>query len=326
MSPFGMEIQSLPIVLTPPVENLFGLGIEKMSNRKHLKKPDWLKVKLPSGGNYLKIKEHRDAFHLHTICQEANCPNMGACWNAGTASFMLMGDTCTRGCRFCSVSTSKRPAPLNPEEPKNLTRTMLDLNLKYVVFTTVSRDDLPDQGANHIKKCVIEVLGALPELIVEILIPDFQGNTPLLDIVASSGAKVISHNLECTRSLTKRVRDPRSDFDQSLNVLRYLKKTYPHLYTKSSIMLGFGETEREVLEAMQDLRKIGTDFLTLGQYLQPDKHTLAVNEYVSPDKFDWYREKGLEMGFEYVASGPLVRSSYQAAEYYMSAKLEKRSS
>ena len=196
--------------------------------------------------------------------------------------------------------------------------------MRYAVLTTVDRDDLPDQGATHIKNCVVEVLKALPELIIEILIPDFQGKTTLLDIVAKSGARVISHNLECTRGLTRTVRDPRSSFDQSLAVLEYLKKSYPPLYTKSSLMLGLGETEGEVLDTMRDLRKIDTDFLTLGQYLRPNKHRLAVKEYIPPEKFAWYGEVGLEMGFRYVASGPLVRSSYQAAEHYLGALLRKR--
>ncbi len=295
-----------------------------MTQKKRLKKPDWLRIKFPSGQNYLKIKDHRDKLQLNTVCQEANCPNMGECWNSGTASFMLMGDACTRGCRFCSVHTAKNPPPLDPNEPKHLTETLSDLNLQYVVLTTVNRDDLPDQGANHINECVKEVLKALPDLIIEALIPDFQGNTSLLDIIAASGAKVISHNLECARSMTAKVRDPRADFDQSLAVLDYLKKQYPQLYTKSSLMLGFGETQEEVLEAMRDLREIKTDFLTLGQYLQPNKNRLPVEEYITPETFDWYKEQGLAMGFEYVASGPLVRSSYQAAEHYLAAKLSAK--
>ena len=290
-------------------------------SEKLAKKPDWLKVRLPSGESYRKLKERRDLYRLNTVCQEANCPNMGECWSEGTASFMLMGDTCTRGCRFCSVGTSKRPPPLDAEEPRNLAKTLLDLDLSYVVLTTVNRDDLPDQGANHIKRCVVEVQKVRPELIVEILIPDFQGRTDLLDVVASSGAKVISHNVECARRLTKRVRDPRADFDRSLNVLRYLKKRYPHLTIKSSMMLGFGETEEEVLAAMRDLRAVDTDFFTLGQYLRPNRNRLPVEEYITPEKFEWYRKVGLEMGFEYVASGPLVRSSYRAAEHYLGSKL-----
>jgi len=278
---------------------------------------------MPSGKNYLKIKNHKDQLHLNTVCQEANCPNLGECWNSGTASFMLMGDTCTRACRFCAVNTSRSPSPLNPEEPKKMAETLKSLHLKYIVLTTVDRDDLPDLGAGHITACVQEVLKELPNLLVEILIPDFQGKTDLLDIVAKSGAVVVSHNLETTRKFSPIVRDRRANYDQSLKVLDYVKSSYPHLYTKSSLMLGFGETSEEVIESMKDLRDIDTDFLTLGQYLQPTKNKLPVVEYIHPDQFDHYREIGLKMGFDYVASGPLVRSSYQAAEHYLKSKLKK---
>lgn len=294
-----------------------------MTQSQRLKKPAWLKIKIPSGENYLKIKNHKDQLHLNTVCQEANCPNMGDCWTSGTASFMLMGDTCTRACRFCAVNTSRSPAPLDPDEPQKLTETLKALNLQYIVLTTVDRDDLPDQGAEHIAECVRKILESLPDLLIEVLIPDFQGKTELLDIVAQSGAVVISHNLECTRSLTPIVRDKRASYDQSLHVLDYIKKTYPHIYTKSSLMLGFGETTEEVTASMKDLRDINTDFLTLGQYLQPTKNKLPVKEYVPPDQFDCHRETGLQMGFDYVASGPLVRSSYQAAEHYLKTKLKK---
>jgi len=294
-----------------------------MTQPQRLKKPEWLRIKIPSGKNYLKIKNHKDQLHLNTVCQEANCPNLGECWNVGTASFMLMGDTCTRACRFCAVNTSRSPAPLDPEEPKKLAETLKDLNLKYIVLTTVDRDDLPDMGAGHITACVQEVLKELPDLLVEILIPDFQGKTDLLDIVAKSGAVVVSHNLETTRRFSPVIRDRRANYDQSLKVLDYLKRSYPHLYTKSSLMVGFGETNEEVIESMKDLREIDTDFLTLGQYLQPTRNKLPVVEYIHPDQFDHYRDIGLKMGFNYVASGPLVRSSYQAAEHYLQSKLKK---
>jgi lipoyl synthase len=295
-----------------------------MTQSQRLKKPAWLKIKIPSGENYLKIKNHKDQLHLNTVCQEANCPNMGDCWTSGTASFMLMGDTCTRACRFCAVNTSRSPAPLDPDEPQKLTATLKDLNLQYIVLTTVDRDDLPDQGAEHIAKCVRKILESLPDLLIEVLIPDFQGKTELLDIVAKSGAVVISHNLECPRNLTPLVRDKRASYEQSLQVLDYIKKTYPHIYTKSSLMLGLGETVQEVTESMKDLRDINTDFLTLGQYLQPTKNKLPVKEYIHPDQFDRYHEEGLLLGFDYVASGPLVRSSYQAAEHYLKTKLKKK--
>ncbi|MBU2515825.1 lipoyl synthase [bacterium] len=288
---------------------------------RFIPKPDWLRVKLPSGDNFRKIKSFHDQLGIKSVCKEANCPNRGECWNTGTASFMLMGDTCTRGCRFCAVKTSKNPPALDPSEPKKLAETLSNLNLNYVVLTTVDRDDLPDQGANHITRCIKEIKTRLPDLIIEALIPDFRGIPELLDIVSHSGAEVISHNIECTRTMTQKVRDPRAGYDQSLQVLHYIKSTYPELYTKSSLMLGFGEREDEILQTMQDLRDVNTDFLTLGQYLQPSRHKLPVEKYYHPDVFKQLGEKGRELGFEYVASGPLVRSSYKAAEHYLANKL-----
>ena len=297
-----------------------------MASHSDIRKPDWLKVKIPSGQNFQKIQHHRVRGQLVTVCEEANCPNMGDCWKSGTATFMLMGDTCTRACRFCAVETSKYPPPLDPQEPVKLSNVIKDLKLEYVVLTTVDRDDLPDQGSEHIKACVTTILNENPEIITELLIPDFQGNVECIRTVVSSGAQVIGHNLECTRSVTKKVRDPRASYMQSLQVLETLKQLDPQLNTKSSIMLGFGETETEVLECMQDIKAAGTDFLTLGQYLQPNKKKLPVTEYIHPNKFDWYKERGLEMGFRYVASGPLVRSSYKAAEHFIQSLLKNESS
>lgn len=258
---------------------------------------------------------------LATVCQEANCPNQGECWNSGTATFMLMGDFCTRACRFCAVKTAKTPPPLDDKEADKLVTSLENLKLKYVVLTTVDRDDLEDQGAAHIGHCIETIRKRLPEIIVEILIPDFQGQERALRTVIQSGPHVIGHNLECTRNLTRTVRDPRAGYDQSLAVLEKIKLLSSSIYTKSSLMLGFGETEAEVLEAMQDLRSVKTDFLTLGQYLQPNQTKLPVHEYIPPEKFEWFKEKGLALGFGYVASGPLVRSSYKAAEHFISAQI-----
>ena len=285
------------------------------------KKPPWLKVPFPGGESYSWIKKRAANLNLSTVCEEANCPNIGECWNGGTATFMLMGDTCTRGCRFCSVKSAKNPGALDPEEPKKLAETVKNLALKYVVLTTVDRDDLPDQGASHIARCIRSTQRACPEMLIEMLMPDFQGNTELVQQVINARPAVLAHNLETVRSLTGKVRDSRAGYDQSLDVLRYLKQHCPEGYTKSSLMLGIGESRTETLQAMKDLRDVGVDFLTIGQYLQPSKQHLKVENFVHPDEFDDLALQGDKMGFEYVASGPLVRSSYKAAEFYIERKI-----
>ena len=285
------------------------------------KKPPWLKVSFPGGERYSWIKKRAANLNLSTVCEEANCPNIGECWNGGTATFMLMGDTCTRGCRFCSVKSAKNPGALDPEEPKKLAETVNNLALKYVVLTTVDRDDLPDQGASHIARCIRSTQRACPEMLIEMLMPDFQGKTELVQQVINARPAVLAHNLETVRSLTGKVRDSRASYDQSLDVLRYLKQQCPDGYTKSSLMLGVGESRTETLQAMKDLRDVGVDFLTIGQYLQPSKKHLKVEKFMHPDEFDELALQGDKMGFEYVASGPLVRSSYKAAEFYIERKI-----
>ncbi len=285
------------------------------------KKPPWLKVPFPGGERYSWIKKRAANLNLSTVCEEANCPNIGECWNGGTATFMLMGDTCTRGCRFCSVKSAKNPGALDAEEPKKLAETVNNLALKYVVLTTVDRDDLPDQGASHIARCIRSTQRACPEMLIEMLMPDFQGKTELVQQVINTRPAVLAHNLETVRSLTDRVRDSRASYDQSLDVLRYLKQQCPDGYTKSSLMLGVGESRTETLQAMKDLRDAGVDFLTIGQYLQPSKKHLKVEKFMHPDEFDELALQGDKMGFEYVASGPLVRSSYKAAEFYIERKI-----
>ncbi len=285
------------------------------------KKPPWLKVPFPGGERYSWIKKRAANLNLSTVCEEANCPNIGECWNGGTATFMLMGDTCTRGCRFCSVKSAKNPGALDPEEPKKLAETVKNLALKYVVLTTVDRDDLPDQGASHIARCIRSTQRACPEMLIEMLMPDFQGKTELVQQVINARPAVLAHNLETVRSLTDRVRDSRASYDQSLDVLRYLKQQCPDGYTKSSLMLGVGESRTETLQAMKDLRDVGVDFLTIGQYLQPSKKHLKVEKFMHPDEFNELALQGDKMGFEYVASGPLVRSSYKAAEFYIERKI-----
>ncbi|MGK5092669.1 lipoyl synthase [Deltaproteobacteria bacterium TL4] len=285
--------------------------------KTHTAKPKWLKVPLPGGQRYSWIKNQVDTQCLSTVCQEARCPNLGECWNGGTATFMIMGDTCTRGCRFCAVTSSKTPPPLDPEEPEKLALTISKMKLSYVVLTTVDRDDLSDQGASHIAECISKIKQKNTDLLIEILMPDFQGKMKLLDPIIQASPAVNSHNLETVARLTPLVRDRRAGYQQSLDVLNYLKQHVPQGYTKSSLMLGLGETLTEVHQAMADLRHVGVDFLTLGQYLQPSSRHLKVEEYVTPETFKSLEQTGLEMGFESVASGPLVRSSYKAAEFFI---------
>jgi len=295
--------------------------VSTTTTRLYPKKPPWLKVPFPGGERYSWIKKRAANLNLSTVCEEANCPNIGECWNDGTATFMLMGDTCTRGCRFCSVKSAKNPGALDAEEPKKLAETVNNLALKYVVLTTVDRDDLPDQGASHIARCIRSTQRACPEMLIEMLMPDFQGKTELVQQVINARPAVLAHNLETVRSLTGKVRDSRASYDQSLDVLRYLKQQCPDGYTKSSLMLGVGESRTETLQAMKDLRDVGVDFLTIGQYLQPSKKHLKVEKFMHPDEFNELALQGDKMGFEYVASGPLVRSSYKAAEFYIERKI-----
>ena len=289
-----------------------------------LAKPNWLKAPFPSGEKYSFIKQKRIKLNLATVCEEAKCPNIGECWSSGTATFMVMGDSCTRGCRFCSVKTKKYPDPLDPLESLNLANTLSELNLKYVVITTVDRDELPDQGALHIQDCIKKVQELNPQLLIEILMPDFRGEQELIDKVIAANPAVLAHNIETVERLTSRVRDRRAGYKQSLNVLKYIKQKDKTSYTKSSIMLGLGETQEEVLKTMQDLREINVDFLTLGQYLRPSAHQLKVQEYIHPSLFKFYETQGLKMGFKYVASGPLVRSSYKAAEFFIRSILDQK--
>ncbi len=236
---------------------------------------------------------------------------------------MLMGDTCTRHCRFCSVKTQKKPPPLNSKEPGDLAETIRSLKLKYAVLTSVDRDDLPDFGAMHIVSCVNEIKLINKDILIELLIPDFQGDPKALQKIATSQSEVIGHNLECTKNVTAKVRDPRAGYEQSLAVLKRIAEFNPTVVTKSSLMLGLGETDNDVIEAMEDIRQTGVSILTLGQYLQPGKKCMPVQRYVHPDRFEWFKEQGLKIGFEYVASGPLVRSSYLAAEHYLHLKLSR---
>ncbi len=279
-------------------------------------KPDWLKVYLPRGELYSRVKEVLLNFGLHTVCQEALCPNRAECWGSGTATIMILGQLCTRGCRFCGVRTGNPRGWVDGSEPQRVAQAVLELGLKYVVLTSVDRDDLSDGGASHFALTLRAIRSLNSGITVEALIPDFSGARGALMAVVGSGPDVVAHNLETVERLTPVVRDRRCGYQLSLQVLRNMKQIHTHVHTKSSLLLGLGEKEVEVVQAMKDLRGTGVDLLTLGQYLQPSRKHLPVLEYVPPQQFDRYREIGSELGFKEVLSGPLVRSSYRADEIF----------
>lgn len=284
------------------------------SGRRREPKPEWLKVRMPGGGRYESVKRTLRELNLHTVCEEASCPNVGECWGGGTATVMLMGDVCTRGCRFCDVN-SGIPAPLDPLEPRHLAEAVGRLGLDYLVVTSVNRDELPDGGASHFAQAIVELRRAAPKTLVEVLTPDFQGSLDALQMIVDAGPAVAAHNLETVERLTPRVRDRRAAYRQSLEVLEVYKRG--GMRTKSSLMLGLGESESEVLQAMRDLRAAGCDILTLGQYLRPSEKHLPVEEFVRPEQFARLEREGLALGFRFVAAGPLVRSSYKAGEFFV---------
>jgi len=293
-------------------------------NARLVRKPAWLKVRAPGGERYTRLKGLLRGLDLHTVCEEARCPNVGECWGGGTATIMLLGDVCTRGCRFCAVTTGSPGGRVDRDEPRKVARALATLDLDYVVLTSVDRDDLPDQGAAHFAETVREIKRRSPHMLVEVLTPDFTGDRRAIETIAGSGADVLAHNVEVVRRLQRSVRDVRCGYDQSLAVLEGFKRAAPKAFTKSSIMLGLGETGVEVAEAMRDLRAAGVDFLTLGQYLRPSPRHAAVHEYVPPSRFDALRREGERLGFEFVAAGPLVRSSYRAGEFFIKSRVEAR--
>lgn len=276
------------------------------------RKPSWLRARLPSGGKYEQVRNNVKSHKLATVCEESKCPNIGECWTAGVATIMLMGDVCTRACRFCSVDTGNPNGWLDPMEPINAAESVRIMNLRYVVLTSVDRDDLSDGGAGHYAKCIQLIKEVNPQTKVEALTPDFQGCLEDVEKVLDSGVDVFAQNVETVRRLTHPVRDPRAGYDQTLSVLAHAKKHNPRILTKTSLMLGLGETMEEVVETMDDLRAIGVDIVTFGQYLRPTVNHLPVERYVPPQEFLKLRDIGLEKGFMEVVSGPLVRSSYRA--------------
>ncbi|XP_041359065.1 lipoyl synthase, mitochondrial-like [Gigantopelta aegis] len=302
-------------------------GMKKIKGER-MRLPKWLRTSIPIGKNYNRLKNSLSELSLHTVCEEAKCPNIGECWGGGqhgtaTATIMVLGDTCTRGCRFCSVKTARNPPPPDRNEPLKTARAIASWGLDYVVLTSVDRDDLPDGGAIHIAETVKEIKKLNPKILVECLTPDFRGDLKAVEMVVQSGLDVYAHNVETVADLQKFVRDPRANYAQSLSVLEHVKKVKPDLMTKTSIMLGLGETDEQVMDVLKDLRRIDVNCLTVGQYMQPTKRHLTVKEYVHPDKFAYWEQVGDQLGFSYTASGPLVRSSYKAGEFYIKNLLKK---
>ncbi len=278
---------------------------------KRTAKPDWLRVKLPVGKEFRKVRALVDEYKLHTICESGNCPNMGECWGAGTATFMILGNVCTRSCSFCAVATG-RPNEYDTDEPRRVAEAVRLMGVKHCVLTSVNRDELKDRGADIWQKTVMEIKRTSPETTIETLIPDVKGNWEALETMISAGQEVVSHNMETVKRLYRMVR-PQAKYERSLEQIRRTKEYGKR--TKSGIMLGLGETEEEVIEAMDHLVEHGLDILTLGQYLQPTKMHIEVAEFIHPDQFARYKELGEKIGLKYVESGPLVRSSYHAERH-----------
>jgi lipoic acid synthetase len=290
-------------------------------------KPSWFKVRYKESPESQHLADIFSNQSLHSVCQSAHCPNKSECWAQGTASFMVLGEFCTRGCRFCAVRTMAKPPPPDDEEPAKLAKAVSDLGLKYLVVTSVTRDDLPDGGSMHIARCILELKERNPGLVIEALVPDFRADRMAITNIIDSGPDVVSHNIETVERLSPRIRDPRASYDQSLEALRlYHGLSDGKIITKSGIMVGLGEDEGEMGRAMDDLRSAGVEILTIGQYLQPSigpRH-FPLKEYVSPERFKEYGTQAYEKGFGYVASGPLVRSSYMAAEPFIKGILRSR--
>ncbi|CAI7816830.1 unnamed protein product [Closterium sp. NIES-54] len=319
-----------------------GLGgvyaVQAVQPRERRRKPDWMKREvLPGGEKFVAIKKRLRELKLHTVCEEARCPNLGECWGGSgpdgegaTATIMILGDTCTRGCRFCAVKTARNPPPPDADEPRKVADAVGEWGLGYIVLTSVDRDDLADQGSGHFAETIIRLKERRPDMLVEALVPDFRGSAECVRRVVDSGLDVYAHNIETVRELQQFVRDPRAGFEQSLTTLRLAKEMAregrerggPGMLTKTSIMLGCGETPEQVLTTMEAVRAAGVDVMTFGQYMRPTRRHMPVSHYVTPEAFDQWKKVGEEMGFRYVAAGPMVRSSYRAGEFYIKAMLE----
>ncbi|KAM1821774.1 hypothetical protein TB2_023535 [Malus domestica] len=309
-------------VLTDFVEGEGPYSVEVGTKKNPLPKPKWMKESIPGGQKYTQIKKKLRELKLHTVCEEAKCPNLGECWSGGetgtaTATIMILGDT------FCNVKTSRTPPPPDPNEPTNVAEAIASWGLDYVVITSVDRDDLPDQGSGHFAETVQKLKVLKPSMLIEALVPDFRGDSSCVEKVATSGLDVLAHNIETVEELQRAVRDHRANFKQSLDVLMMAKDYAPAgTLTKTSIMLGCGETPDQVVRTMEKVRAAGVDVMTFGQYMRPSKRHMPVSEYITPEAFERYRALGMEMGFRYVASGPMVRSSYKAGEYYIKSMIE----
>lgn len=291
-------IKSLPIV--PP----------NSAQRRH---PSWIKARIPGGGNYAELKKLMRDLDLHTVCEEARCPNIGECWNSRTATFMILGDICTRRCMFCAVKKGKPGGIVDIDEPRRLGEAVAHLKLNHVVITSVNRDDLPDGGAGVFADCITAARKHRPNCTIEVLIPDFEGNWKALEVIVKAEPEVLNHNTETVQRLYRRAR-PYANYQQTLTLLKIGKKLNPEMLTKSGLMVGLGETVIELLETMQDIQNTGCDILTIGQYLSPSSRHLPIQRYYTPEEFAELKEAGIEMGFRHVESGPLVRSSYHAGE------------
>jgi lipoic acid synthetase len=281
------------------------------------RKPSWLKVRAPGGGNYTRLKGLMQELKLHTVCEEAHCPNVGECWEHGTATFMILGDVCTRNCAYCAVSHG-RPPVYDTGEPARVAAAIAEMNLRHAVITSVDRDDLPDFGAWVFAETIRQVHERVPGCSVEVLVPDFQGNEDSIRAVLDAGPEIYNHNTETVPRLYKRAR-PGGRYERVMKIFRYAKEVAPHIPTKTGIILGMGEVMEEVLQVMRDLREVDVDILTLGQYLRPSADHIPLDRYYTPDEFRELRRAGLEMGFRHVESGPLVRSSYHAWEQVQAA-------
>ncbi len=276
------------------------------------RKPTWLKVKSQNSRKFKELKRIVSVKKLHTVCEEAMCPNIQECWSHGTATFMLLGSVCTRACKFCAVDTGNPKGKLDKEEPMKVANSIANMDLKYAVLTSVNRDDLSDGGAGHFSETIRAIKEKAPEVIIEALVPDFLGNTESIEILLDSNLEVFAQNLETVKRLTKRVRDPRAGYDQTLKVLSHAKQNSQKIITKTSLMFGLGETKEEILIAFEDIKKAGVDVLTLGQYMRPTINHLPVEKWYTPEEFEYFKKLAIEIGFLEVASGPLVRSSYRA--------------